>query len=177
MIINYKIYLNIFIAIIISLLSSSCNGSYEPINKSLWVSNQKDPTLSGDGKKIALIIDRNGNSNVQLRQLSNDSILPLRHLVKYRRHSSPSLSWSGRYLALIAERNRRTFIVIEDSMRGKYYELNLPGYRIPDRISLSQSANQLAIQFNINGRSRIQMFDLSMTLEPDLRNSIFNKIQ
>ena len=42
--------------------------------------NQQDPVLSGDGEKLALIVDFEGRSSVQLRDLRNGNILPLRHL-------------------------------------------------------------------------------------------------
>ena len=65
---------------------------------------QQEPALSGDGSKLAVIVDQRGRPTVQLRNLRGGDRLPLRHLNRQQPHSSPSLSWNGRYLAVIIQR-------------------------------------------------------------------------
>ncbi len=137
------------------------------LQDSFLTRSQEEPALSGNGDKLALIVDQNGKPSVQLRDLRNGKVLPLRHLVRHQPHSSPSLSWNGRYLAVIVQRGNRRMVVIEDSLNGRIHQLPLPGERIPIRLSLSPDAAQLAVQVTDRGRWRIQLFDLSEKIEPD----------
>ncbi len=130
--------------------------------------NQQDPSLSGNGKNLAIVVKQNGRSTVQLKDIQNGSILPLRHLSRNQPHSSPSLSWSGRYLAVITQRGNRRLAVIEDRLKGKFYRLRLTGQRDPIRLSIAPDARQLAIQMAYKGKLRVEMFDLTNMIEPDL---------
>ncbi|HJM80077.1 MAG TPA: hypothetical protein QF818_00105, partial [Prochlorococcaceae cyanobacterium Fu_MAG_72] len=138
--------------------------------------SQQDPALSGNGKMLAVIVDQRGRPTVQLRDLQNGKILPLRHFSRHQPHSSPSLSWNGRYLAAITQRGDRRLTIIEDRLTGRVHPLPLPGGRAPVRLSLSPDARQLALQVAYQGHWRIEVFDLSQILEPDpssrLRRSI-----
>ena len=81
--------------------------------------SQQEPALSGDGEKLALIIDQNGRPTVQLRELRSGKIIPLRSLSRHQPHSSPSLSWNGRYLAVITQRNNLRLAIILDRITQK----------------------------------------------------------
>ena len=70
--------------------------------------------MSGNGEKLAFIVDYQGRPSVELRDLRNGNVLPLRHLSRNQPHSSPSLSWNGRYIAVIAQRGAKRLIIIED---------------------------------------------------------------
>ena len=129
--------------------------------------NQQDPALSGDGDKLALIVDYEGRPSLQLRDLRNGNILPLRHLSRNQPHSSPALSWNGRYVAVIGQRGTRRLVIIEDRLTGRVHHLPIQGERLPVRLSLSPDASQLAIQVADKGKWRIQLFDLSQKIEPD----------
>ena len=129
--------------------------------------NQQDPVLSGDGEKLAFIVELEGRSSVQLRDLRNGNILPLRHLSRNQPHSSPALSWNGRYIAVIAQRQSRRLVIIEDRLTGRSHYLQIPKERIPLRLSLSPDASQIAIQLTDKGKWRIELFDLSQKIEPD----------
>ncbi len=133
----------------------------------LLSSNQQEPALSGDGTKLALIVNRNGRPTVQLQEVKTGRIIQLRQLSRYQPHSSPSLSWNGRYLALIVQRRNRRMPIIEDRLMGRVHELLVPQERIPIRLSLSPTASQLAIQVAHKGKWRIEFFDMSDKLEPD----------
>jgi len=125
---------------------------------------------------LAVIVDQRGRPTVQLRDLQNGKILPLRHFSRHQPHSSPSLSWNGRYLAAITQRGDRRLTIIEDRLTGRVHPLPLPGGRAPVRLSLAPDARQLALQVAYQGHWRIEVFDLSQILEPDpssrLRRSI-----
>ncbi len=145
----------------------SCISRVDRLEGQFAVSNQQDPSLSGSGEKLALIVDINGRPSVQLRDLRNGEILPLRHLSRNQPHSSPSLSWNGRYLAVIAQRGNQRVVIVEDRLTGRSHQLPIPRERIPVRLSLAPNGSQLAVQIAEKGKWRVQLFDLSSKIEPD----------
>ena len=154
----------------------SCTGRVERIQGQFATRNQQDPALSGNGEKLAFIVDYNGKPSVQLRDLRSGNSLPLRHLSRNQPHSSPSLSWNARYVAVIAQRGNRRLAIIEDRLTGRSHQLPIPGERTPVRLSLAPDGRQLALQVAERGKWRIELFDLSKTIEPDQPSgrSVFN---
>ena len=134
--------------------------------------NQEDPSLSGNGQKIALIVSRNGRPTVELKDLRTGKTLPLRDLSRFQPHSSPSLSWNGRYLAVIAQKGARRIVIIEDRLTGRRHNLPLPGERIPIRLSLSPDGTKIALQIAQGGKWSVELFDLTKRIEPDRPRSV-----
>ncbi|MCX5932326.1 MAG: Tol biopolymer transporter periplasmic protein [Cyanobacteria bacterium] len=134
-----------------------------------WEANlsRQDPALSGDGRLLASVIERQGRSTVLLQERSSGRVLPLRHLSRWQPHSSPSLSWRGRYLAVIVQRGDRRLAVIEDRLTNRLLPLPLPGGREPVRLSLAPDGQRLALQLVAAGRWRVEVFDLAGVLELD----------
>lgn len=95
-------------------------------------------------------------------------MLPLRHLQRLQPHRSPSLSWNGRYLALLVQEGPQRRVVIEDRATGRLHRLPLPGSLVPDSLSLAPDGRRIAIATEGDGRSRVQLYDLTALLEPDL---------
>ena len=149
-----------------------CVGKGDRIQGQFATRNQQDPALSANGEILALIVDYKGRPSLQLRDLRNGKILPLRHLSRNQPHSSPSLSWNGRYVAVIAQRGKRRLAIIEDRLTGRSHHFAIPGERIPVRLSLAPDASQLALQVAEKGKWRIQIFDLSQKIEPDQPSGI-----
>ncbi len=145
----------------------SCMGRVERIQASFGTRNQQDPALSANGDNLALIVDYNGRPSVQLRDLRNGKILPLRHLSRNQPHSSPSLSWNARYVAVIGQRGNRRLAIIEDRVTGRSHQLVMPRDRIPVRLSLAPDGSQLALQVIEKGQWRIELFDLRKKIELD----------
>ena len=144
-----------------------CAGRTERSPGGLVGRSQEDPALSGDGRLLAVISDRQGRPSVQLRELDGGRILALPQLNRHQPHSSPSLSWNGRYLALITQRRQRRLAVVADRLTGRLHPLPLPGGRDPVRLSLAPNGQQLALQVAERGQWRIELLDLSPLLEPD----------
>jgi Tol biopolymer transport system component len=145
----------------------SCTNTVERAPGGIQQRSQQDPALSGNGEMLAVIVDQRGRPTVQLRDLQNGKILPLRHFSRHQPHSSPSLSWNGRYLAVITQRGNRRLMIIEDRLSGRVHPLPLPGGRDPVRLSLAPDARQVALQVADQGHWRVELFDLSQILEPD----------
>ena len=74
----------------------------------------------------------------------------------------------GRYLALLIQRGARREAVIEDRASGALQPLFLPGNAEPRRLSLAPDARQVAVELTSQGSTRLQLYDLSGLLEPDL---------
>lgn len=133
------------------------------------VSNEqrRDPALSGDGRLLASIRERQGRSSVLLQEQSSGRVLPLRHLRGHGPHRSPSLSWNGRYLAVLMQQGMQTVAVVEDRLRGQLLRLPSPAGASLERLSLAPDGQSLALQLVQAGQQRVQVFDLSGLLEPD----------
>ena len=129
--------------------------------------DQDQPALSGDGRLLALIVDQSGRSSVRLIDRASGRALPLGPLDRGQPHRSPSLSWNGRYLALIRQRGERSEAVLLDRARGRLLPLPLPADRLPEKLSLAPDARRLAVQSLRDGRSSVDLLDLS-GIEPDL---------
>ena len=134
----------------------------------LGLQSRQEPALSGDGRLLASLVERNGRSSVLLQERLSGKVLPLRTLNGQQPHSSPTLSWNGRYLAVIVQRGERRLAVIEDRATGRGIPLPLPGGQEPERLSLDPDGRRLAVQLVGGGQWRVELFDLSGLLEPDL---------
>ncbi|WP_414153395.1 TolB family protein [Prochlorococcus sp. MIT 1300] len=146
---------------------AGCSNRVISTSSGLFDRSEQEPALSGDGQKMAVIVDQLGRPTVQLRDLRNGNLLDLKNLSRNQPHSSPSLSWNGRYLAVITQRGNKRVVVIQDRLTGRLHPLPLIGQRYPIRVSLAPDARQIALQVAVQGKWRIELFDLTKTLEPD----------
>ena len=134
----------------------------------LGAETREQPALSGDGRLLASLVERGGRTTVLLQDRRSGQVLPLRHLRNRQPHSSPSLSWTGRYLALLVQQGPHRLAVVEDRASGREQPLMLPPGREPQRLSLAPDGRRLAVELLDNGQRRVELFDLSGLLEPDL---------
>lgn len=130
--------------------------------------DRQDPALSGDGRVLASLIERDGRPTVLLQAQPSGRLLPLRHLQRGQPHASPSLSWNGRYLAVLTRQGERRLALIEDRASGRVHRLPLPAALEPQRLNLAPDGRRLALEVVQGGRSRVQVFDLTGLLEADL---------
>lgn len=130
--------------------------------------NRRDPALSGDGRLLASVVERQGRGRVMLQEQPSGRVLPLRHLGGQLPHRSPSLSWNGRYLAVIVQQGSQRAVLIEDRLTGRPLRLPLPGDAMPEQLSLAPDGQRLALELQREGRSQVHLFDLSGLLERDL---------
>ncbi|WP_320673485.1 hypothetical protein [Prochlorococcus sp. MIT 1341] len=159
------------ISFVLSFGLSSCTSSLEGSISDGFIQSKQEPALSGNGEKLAFIIDKLGRPTIQLRDIKSGQIHSLRHFSRNQPHSSPSLSWSGRYLAVIIQRGNRRLVTIEDRLTGKLYSFPLIGERTPIRVNLSPDASTLAIQLAHQGKWKVEVFDLRHFLSPDISNN------
>jgi Tol biopolymer transport system component len=129
--------------------------------------NRVDPALSGDGRLLATVLERDGRARLILQDQPTGNLRPLR-LRGREPHQSPALSWSGRYVAVLVQDGEQSRAVIEDRLRGRLLRLPLPPGSGPERLSLAPDGSRLAVQMLRQGQWRVQVFDLSGLLERDL---------
>ncbi|MEY2644362.1 MAG: hypothetical protein RLZZ611_1011 [Cyanobacteriota bacterium] len=134
----------------------------------LGAQSREQAALSADGRLLASLIERSGRSTVLLQDRRSGQVLPLPHLRDHQPHSSPSLSWTGRYLALLVQRGPQRQAVLQDRANGRLLPLMLPAGRQPQRLSLAADGRRIAIELLDNGQRRVELFDLSGLVEPDL---------
>ena len=147
--------------------TAGCSGRSRPAPSGLDSRQQQQPSLSGDGSKLAVIADQRGRPTVELRDLRSGKPLQLRHFSRHQPHRSPSLSWNARYLAAVIQRGSRKLVLIEDRLSGRAHPLRLPAGRDPVRLSLAPDGRELAVQTAEQGRWQVVVFNLSELLEPD----------
>jgi hypothetical protein len=117
------------------LLSGGWLSRRQASTGSLMGSEQRrDPALSGNGRLLASISDRQGRSSVILQEQPSGRLLPLRHLRGHSPHRSPALSWNGRYLAVLMQQGMQTVAVVEDRLRGQLLRLPAPAGASVERL-------------------------------------------
>jgi hypothetical protein len=156
----------------VTLLAVALSGCEGPLARrapatGLGRGSQVDPALSGDGRLLASVLERDSRARLILQSQPGGGLSPLR-LRRMEPHSSPSLSWNGRYLAALVQEGSQRRAVIEDRLRGRLLRLPLPPGEEPERLSLAADGSRLAVQLLRDGAWRVQVFDLSRLLEPDL---------
>lgn len=129
--------------------------------------NRTDPALSGDGRLLGSVLEREGRARLILQEQPGGRLRPLR-LSRREPHQSPSLSWTGRYVAVLVQDGEQRRAVIEDRLRGRLVRLPLPPGGRPERLSLAPDGSRLAVQILRQGQWRVQVFDLTGLLERDL---------
>ena len=130
--------------------------------------NRRDPALSGNGRLLASVVERQGHARLLLQEQPSGRVLPLRHFGGHLPHRSPSLSWSGRYLAAIVQQGSERSVVLEDRLTGRPLRLPLPAGSQAEQLSLAPDGQRLAVQLWRDGRPQVQLFDLAGLLERDL---------
>jgi hypothetical protein len=134
--------------------------------------SRQEPALSGQGRWLASVVERGGRATLLLQEQPSGRVVPLRHFQNHQPHSSPSLSWNGRYVAALVQQGNQRLPLIEDRATGALHRLPLPADRTAVRLSLAPEGRRLAVQVAQGGQWRVQLFDLSNLLEPDLPGGI-----
>ena len=78
------------------------------------------------------------------------------------------MSWNGRYITALVQQGPERVAILEDRATGKLLRLPLPNGSQHARLSLAPDGQRIAIEVMEGGQSRVQLFDLTGQLEPDL---------
>jgi Tol biopolymer transport system component len=131
--------------------------------------NDQQPSLSGNGRYLSWVSNRNGRHQVLLYDLSREKFVPLPGLnPKNTLTESPSLSRTGRYLVYVVSRNGRPEIALYDRIIEET-EILTDSYRHwvrnPD---ISLDGRYVVFETARRGQWDVEVLDRGPKVEPDL---------
>lgn len=142
--------------------STSLNSAY----------NEEQPTLSGNGRFLAFVSNRNGRRRILLYDLQERRLFDLPGL----NHSgsiaeSPSLSYTGRYVAYLGDRNGKPAIAVYDRTTRRSQPLTL-WYRGQVRNpTISPDGRYIVFESGRRGQWDIELIDRGPDIELDRPSS------
>lgn len=147
----------------VNLVSNSLNSRY----------NDEQPALSGDGRWLAMISNRNGRGEILLYDLQEQTFIPLSRLnIGNAIADSPSLSRTGRYIAYISSIQGRPDIFLYDRATNQN-QLITQGYRSWLRNPrISPDGRYIAFETAKRGQWDIEVIDLGVSVELDLVDGV-----
>ncbi len=142
----------------ISPLSNSLNSGY----------NDEQPALSGDGRWLAMVSNRNGRREILVYDLREQTFVPLPGLNSNTAIAdSPSLSRTGRYIAYLSSIQGRPDIFLYDRAT-KQTQLITQGYRSWLRNPrISPDGRYIVFETARRGQWDIEIIDLGINIELD----------
>ncbi|ACK72389.1 WD40 domain protein beta Propeller [Gloeothece citriformis PCC 7424] len=131
--------------------------------------NDEQPSLSGDGRLVAFVSNRNGKSQILLYDLQGRRFIGLRGLDPGGAIAeSPSLSRTGRYLVYISSIQGRPDIVLYDQATGRS-QLLTQGYRSWIRNpNISPDGRYIVFETARRGQWDIEVLDRGPLIELDI---------
>ncbi|MGA7933070.1 MAG: biopolymer transporter Tol [Kovacikia sp.] len=131
--------------------------------------NDEQPAISGDGRFLAFVSNRNGTRAILMYDLQQQQFVTLPHLNRLDAIAeSPSLSYTGRYIAYVASDTARPEIEIYDRATQQPQVLT-PGYRGWFRNpSISPDGRYIVYETGTRGQWDIEVLDRGPGVELDI---------
>ena len=152
-------------------LLNACSLSSRSLGPAILNSryNDEQPALSGDGRWLAFISDRNGRSEILLYDLQEKQFVPLPGLNQNGIVlQNPSLSRTGRYLAYLSSQQGKPELTLYDRAT-KRAEAIAPGYRSWVRNpQISPDGRYLTFETARRGQWDIEILDRGPAVELDV---------
>jgi len=130
---------------------------------------EEQPTLSGDGRWLAFISDRNGSSEILLYDLQEQRFQPLSGINRDNvLVESPSLSRTGRYLVFVSSIQGRPDIILYDRATNRA-DLITQTYRSWVRHpQISPDGRYITFETSRRGQWDIEVYDRGPQVEMDI---------
>lgn len=146
--------------------SSIVNQAFMPLNSRY---NDQEPALSGDGKWLAFVSNRNGKNGIIIYNLETKTISNLPGLdTRSAISQSPSLSYTGRYIVYISTFQGRPDLILYDRATQSSQFLT-KGYRSWLRNPhISPDGRYIVFETARRGQWDIEVLDRGPFVELDL---------
>lgn len=130
--------------------------------------NDEQPALSGDGRWLAFISNRNGKSEIFFYDLQEKRFLDLPNLNRSESLAeSPSLSYTGRYLVYLSSELGKPDVILYDRALDRS-EIMTQGYRSWVRNPhISPDGRYIVFETSRRGQWDIEILDRGPNIEPD----------
>ena len=166
----------IVLVLCLALMVVGCDASDRPTSPNTLNSsyNDEQPALSGNGRFLAFVSNRNGRRNILLYDLQQQQLLDLPRLNRRQiiADESPSLSRTGRYLVYIGSDQARPIVALYDRATQQSQILTpwyLGGVRHP---SISPDGRYVAFESISRGEWDIEVLDRGPNIELDLADGV-----
>ncbi|MEC4813072.1 MAG: hypothetical protein SAK29_07335 [Scytonema sp. PMC 1069.18] len=155
----------------IAILLASCGYSDVPLGATSLNSRytEQQPTLSGNGRFLAFVSNRNGSHQILLYNLEQQQFVSTPRLNKPETIvESPSLSYTGRYIVYITSDQGRPVVALYDRTTQQSQVLT-PTYRAWIRKpSISPNGRYVVFESASRGQWDIEVLDRGSDIELDI---------
>lgn len=160
--------------LIVAGLLVACSTMPNPLSLGSLNSGYSDeqPALSGDGRFLAFVSNRNGRRGILLYDVQSRQLMDLPGLNRPGEIAEhPSLSYTGRYIAYIADDRGRGIVAVYDRAIERSQPLTL-WYRGQVRHpSISPDGRYIVYETGSRGQWDIEVIDRGPNIELDMADS------
>jgi Tol biopolymer transport system component len=139
--------------------------------------NDEQPALSGDGRFLALVSNRDGNRGILLYDRKQQQMVNLPRLNRQNAIAeSPSLSYTGRYIVYVTSDSVRPEIELYDRalQQPQVLTANYRGwFRSP---SISPDGRYVAFETGVRGQWDIEVMDRGPNVESDVPDEMRSRL-
>lgn len=157
----------------IASLLSSCSYDDVPVGPTSLNSRytEQQPALSGNGRFLAFVSNRNGSHQLLLYDLEQQQFVRIPGLNRPETIAeNPSLSYTGRYIVYMTSDQGRPVVALYDRVTQKSQILT-PIYRGWVRNpSISPNGRYVVFETTIHGQWDIEVLDRGSSIELDIPN-------
>ncbi|MFM1841626.1 MAG: hypothetical protein RLZZ490_357 [Cyanobacteriota bacterium] len=149
-------------------------GPRAPLDQSLNSRfNDEQPSLSGDGRWLALVSNRNGTREILVYDLRNNQLVALPGLNQANVIAeSPSLSRTGRYLVYLSSVQGRPDVALYDRLTRKTDLLTLNYRQWVRNPKISPDGRYVVFETARRGQWDIELYDRGPQIELDIPDGV-----